>query len=98
MKIETWDSIETFLDENTLEFTHVDSDEDFNKAIDESIDEKSSVVADLDASESGKELKCRRRRPVRRRTCRWKTYRNRDGSLRRQYECVTTTVYECVER
>ncbi|HAA10722.1 MAG TPA: hypothetical protein DCE41_03115 [Cytophagales bacterium] len=88
MKIQTWNSIEDFLEENDLEFVHVDTDEEYQKEVDEIQKENGQVLTMLEGR-GMQDRGCKRWKPIKRRVCRM---------VNGRYHCEVHTRYVCVER
>lgn len=88
MKSKKWDSIEVFLTENKLEFTHVETDEQYQQEL-KNLEQENQQVISMLSGGAAANLSCRKWRPVKRRICRW---------VGGKYECVEHTNYVCVDR
>ena len=92
MNTTSWNTFEEFLTTNQLEFTHVETEEEY-------LNEMNSYKVNLEnvkkivEGDKSVELCCKRWMPATKRVCRWVRYRNR-----RQYECTTISYMKCIER
>lgn len=87
MKEEIWGSIDQFLMENDLAFTHAETEDDFKNELKRLQDEREKVVGIL-MGERKNDRECRNWKPVKRRVTRWV-----DGG----FKVVTITTYVCAD-